>query len=500
MTDPIAVTTAGSVRGVSEGGVSRFLGVPYAASPLGKRRLAAPQPRERWQGVRDATRMGPNAPHTLRPFEALDVAPLIGSGWVQGDEFLNVNIWTPDPGPGEARPAGLPVMVFIHGGAFVAGSNHAEAQDGTAFARSGVVCMTITYRMGVEGFLPIPGAPTNLGLRDMIAGLAWVRDNATAFGGDPGNVTAFGESAGAMAVADLLASPLAKGLFHRAIIQSGHGSMVRPIAVAQRLTRRIAKILNTTPNVAGFLARTVQECLEAVEKVQQPTNRIDLRNAERRDPAFGLSKFLPVHGDDVLPVHPLLALAQGAGSEVEVLIGANAEEMNLYFVPTRALDKIPSLMAWFILRGSEPRAWAILKAYGMGKARKPGEALTHALHDLVFRLPARAFAAAHKGRTHVYEFEWRSPAFGGRLGACHALEIPFVFNTLDCCDGPGGFVGESPPQPLADRVHKIWVDFAKSGALSWPEYDAETRQVYQLEAGRPVRDPVMPAERYISTV
>ena len=252
MIDPIAVTTAGSVRGISEGGVSRFLGVPYAASPLGKRRLAPPQPREPWQGVRDATRMGPNAPHTMHPFEALDVTPLVGSGWVQGDEFLNVNIWTPDAGAGEAKPAGLPVMVFIHGGAFVAGSNHAAAQDGTAFARSGLVCMTITYRMGVEGFLPIPGAPTNLGLRDILAALAWVRDNATAFGGDPGNVTVFGESAGAMAVADLLASPLAKGLFHRAIIQSGHGSMVRPIAVAQRLTRRIARMLNTRPTSRVF--------------------------------------------------------------------------------------------------------------------------------------------------------------------------------------------------------------------------------------------------------
>ena len=491
MIDPVAVTTAGAVRGVRQGGVTRFLAVPYAAPPVGIRRFAPPAPPESWPGQRDATCLGPNAPHTLRPFDALDIAPLVGSGWVPGDEHLTVNIWTPDP-----KAHGLPVMVFIHGGAFVAGSNHAAVQDGTAFARSGVVCMTITYRLGVEGFLAIPGAPTNLGLRDQLAALAWVRDNAAAFGGSPANVTVFGESAGAMSVANLIASPLAKGLFRRAIVQSGHGSMVRPVAVAQRLTRKVAKILGVTPDAAGFRGSTVEQCLEAVDKVQLPTTRIDLRDDKGREPAFGLSKFLPVFGDDVLPIHPLRALAEGAGSEVDLLIGANAEEMNLYFAPTGALDRVPGWMAWYVLGRSVPNARAILKAYGLGKGRRPGEALTLALHDLVFRHPARAFAAAHRGRTHLYEFEWRSPAFGGRLGACHALEIPFVFDTLACCDGPTGFVGENPPQGLADRIHRIWTGFATSGELPWPAYDDETRQVYRLAAAQAVRDPEIPAAHF----
>jgi para-nitrobenzyl esterase len=491
VTDAIALTTAGAVRGARQGGVSRFLGVPYAAPPVGERRFAAPAPPEPWRGERDATRFGPNAPQALRPFDALDIAPLVGSGWVPGDHFLNVNIWTPDP---EAQ--GLPVMVFIHGGAFVAGSNRAAAQDGTAFARSGVVCMAISYRLGVEGFLPIPGAPTNLGLRDQLVALAWVRDNAAAFGGDPANVTVFGESAGGMSVANLLASPLAKGLFRRAIVQSGHGSMVRPISVAQRVTRRIARVLNTTPDLAGFRARTMEACLTAVDKVQAPTARIDLRDDKGREPAFGLSRFLPVYGDDVLPVHPLQALAEGVGSDVTLLIGANAEEMNLYFAPTGALDRIPGWMAWYVLARSVPNARALLRAYGLGKGKRPGEALTLALHDLVFRHPARVFAAAHRGLTHLYEFDWRSPALGGRLGACHALEIPFVFDTLASCKGPKGIAGDNPPQGLADRLHRIWRQFATSGDLPWPCYEDETRQVYRLACAHAVRDLEMPAAHF----
>ncbi|MCW8874110.1 MAG: carboxylesterase family protein, partial [Xanthomonadales bacterium] len=214
----------------------RFLGVPYAAPPVGERRFALPQPYTAWDGVRDATRMGPVAPQPVPSAEemekllpGLDIAPLVGDGSKQGDDFLLANIWAPREGSGH------PVLVFIHGGAFTGGCGSAEVYDGSAFARRGVVCVTINYRLGVEGFLPIPGVPTNLGLRDQIAALQWVRDNIAAFGGDAANVTVSGESAGAMSLANLVVSPLAQGLFRRAIVQSGHGSMVRPVAVAQNL-------------------------------------------------------------------------------------------------------------------------------------------------------------------------------------------------------------------------------------------------------------------------
>jgi para-nitrobenzyl esterase len=492
MDEPIVATRSGQVLGLRIGGVCRFLGVPYAAAPVGERRFQTPQPHETWPEVRDATVPGATAPYTMRPFDALDVTPLIGEGWVRGDDYLNVNVWTPD-----GSPAGLPVMVFIHGGGFVAGSNQAPVQDGAAFARSGVVLMAINYRMGIDGFLPIDGAPTNLGLRDQLAALRWVQENAAAFGGDASNVTVFGESAGAMSIADLVSSPLAKGLFRRAIIQSGHGSMVRPIEVAQRLTRKLARMLKVTPDVQGFRSRTVDECLAVMDKVQAPTARIDLRDAHGREPAFGLSRFLPVYGDDVVPEPPLDALAKGAGADVDILIGTNLEEMNIYFVPTGVKRKIGRFLSWFLMRGWRPNASAILKAYGMGqRGRRAGDAFTEALHDLVFRLPARRFAAAHRGHTHFYEFGWRSPAFEGELGACHALEIPFVFDTLACATGARGFAGPAPPQALAERIHRLWVGFATDGTLPWPEYDEDRRQVFALEQGASTTDADMPAARY----
>jgi para-nitrobenzyl esterase len=493
MPAPWVTTQSGNVAGTTRDGVTVFLGLPYAAAPVGELTFAAPQPHPPWDGVRDCSVEGPTAPYRLRNFPALDLTPLLGAGWRRGDDYLALNIWTPDVG---AR--GLPVMVFIHGGAHVAGCGSAPANDGAAFARSGVVCVTLNYRLGVNGFMPIPGAPTNLGLRDQIAALAWVKANIAAFGGDPENVTAFGESAGAMALGCLLASPLSKGLFRRAILQSGHGSMVRPLAAGQRLARKFARMLGVAPTVEGFRSRTVEQWLGVLERIQLPTTRLDLRDDKGRDPGYGLGRFLPVHGDDVLPEPPLDALANGTGAEVELLIGTTAEETNLYFVPTGVTKKVNRLMAWLVLRRSTRRAGAILKAYGLGRrGRRAGEVFGRVMDDLIFRLPARAFAAAHQGRTHVYEFDWRSPAWGGELGACHGLEVPFVFNTLASCTGPTGIAGESPPQALADRVHGLWAGFATSGALPWPQYDAQTRQVYLLEHGETVTEPPIAAERFV---
>lgn len=488
-TAPIIKTAAGAVRGSESGDIRRFLGVPYAAPPTGQRRFTLPEPVQRWHGMRDAITHGSSAPQRIRPFPGLEVEPLVGDGGVRGDDYLTLNIWAPESGEGR------PVMVFIHGGGFVVGSKDAAVHDGSAFARDGIVCVAINYRLGIEGFLPIPGAPTNLGLRDMIAALAWVRDNIAGVDGNPSNVTVFGESAGAMAIANLIASPLAKGLFKRAIVQSGHGSMVREIGVAQRLVNKIAKLLKVEPTVEGFRATDYDAGLDAIEKLAKP-GKIDLRDANGFEPVYGISRFIPVFGDDVLPEHPLQALANGAGKDVELLIGSNAEEMNLYFVPTGVRKKMFELLArWFVGR-SMPRAGEALMAYGLGK-KKAGFAFTEALHDLVFRWPARQFAAAHQGRTHVYEFDWRSSACGGELGVCHGIELPFVFDTLAIATGPEGLAGENPPQALADRVHKIWVDFATDGSLPWPEFDGETRQVFQLERGEAVHEPVMPAARFL---
>lgn len=484
--------SAGLIRGVSAGGVLRFMGIPYAAAPVGALRFQAPQPASPWHKTRDATGPGPNAPQRTRDVPGLDAVPLIGSGWVEGDDYLSLNVLRP-----ATDVSSLPVMVFIHGGGFVIGSKDAPVHDGTAFARDGVVFVAINYRMGIDGFLPIPGVPTNLGLRDMIAALAWVQDEIAAFGGDPLNVTVFGESAGAMSIADLITSPLAKGLFQRAIIESGHGAMTRDISVAQRLVKKLAALLGVSPDRAGFASMPPGPAMfDAVEKVLAPTAKIDLRDSDGREPVFGISRFIPVHGDDVLPEQPLDALKKGAGAEVDVLIGTNAEEMNLYLVPSGVREKIGRLLATYVLHRSHPKANRTLKAYGIGK-RKAGHALTDAMNDLVFRWPARRFAEEHQGRTHMYEFEWRSPLFDGELGASHGMELPFVFDTLACATGPEGLCGPNPPQDLADRVHRIWVDFARDGLLPWPEFDRETRQVYQLSAGKSVREAPMPAAPFL---
>ncbi len=492
---PLTSVASGILRGVSDGSVRRFLGVPYAAAPVGDLRFALPQAPAAWIGARDATTRGHIAPQpTPTPEEmekalpGVDIQPLIGGDQSQGDDFLVLNIWTPE------GASGLPVMVFFHGGAFTGGAGAADVYDGAAFARAGIVCVTINYRLGIEGFLPIPGAPTNLGLRDQIFALSWVRDNIAAFGGDRDNVTIFGESAGAMSVANLVASPLAKGLFKRAIVQSGHGDMVRPIPVAERLVKKLAKMLRTTPTVEGFKRRSIAECLAALRKISLPTASIDLRNPDGREPAFGLSRFLPVYGDDVLPLHPVEALRQGAGADVELIVGTNSEEMNLYFVPSGVRRKIGSFLAHFVTRKAEPKAKEILRAYGIkARGKRPGDAFTEALTDLVFRLPARRFAAAHQGRTHVYDFSWRSSAYGGALGACHAIELPFVFDTLHTVAGPRGLAGAAPPQEIATRMNAIWVAFAKTGALPWPAYDHQ-RIVYDPATDRSAPEAPFPAE------
>lgn len=493
MSEVTTTTSSGTIRGVVEDGINRFLGVPYAAPPVGDRRFETPQPAEAWSGTRDAIERGPNAPQIHREFKGLDVTPLVRPGWQRGKDFLAANIWTPDVGTSDR-----PVMVFIHGGAFVVGDKDASILDGAAFARSGVVLITINYRMGIEGFLPIPGAPTNLGLRDQLAALRWVQSNATAFGGDPRNVTVFGESAGAMSVADLVASPLAEGLFQHAIVQSGHGAMVRPVQVARRLVDKLARILDVEPTVDGFRSRSIEDCLDALEQVQNPLSRLDLRDDEGREPAFGLSRFLPVVGDDVLPKRPVDSLADGVGADVDVLIGTNREEMNLYLVPTGLGRFLGTLLGALVLRRSEPKARAILKAY---RRQLPGatgaEVFAETATDLVFRLQARRFAEAHRGRTFFYELGWRSPACDGRLGACHGVELPFVFDTLATCTGPDGLVGTDPPQELADRVHDLWCVFATDGRLPWPEFDATRRQVFALETGRASSEPELLASRFV---
>jgi para-nitrobenzyl esterase len=483
---------SGKLLGSSRGGICRFLGIPYAEAPAGEKRFREPRPRKSWEGSFDATRKGPSAPYKLKDFPGVDIVPLVGEGGSRDPDYLRLNIWTPE------QAEGRPVLVWIHGGGFVLGSKDAAVHDGSAFAASGLVCVAVNYRLGIDGFLPIPGIPTNLGLRDILCALQWVRDNIASFGGDPDKVTVCGESAGAMAIADLITSPLAKGLFQRAIVQSGHGGMVRDIGVAQRLVRKLARLLRIAPDEQGFRSVDFDRGWAAMQKLANPLTRLDLRNPDGIEPVFGISRFVPVFGDDVLPKMPLEALVDGAGAEVDLLIGTNKEEMNLYFVPTRVKDKLPGFLARWLLGKSLPAAGKVLKSYGLGeRGKRAGAVFTEALTDLAFRWPARRFAEEHRGSTHVYEFDWRSPRFDGALGAAHGMEVPFVFKTLETVSGPLGLVGENPPTELANRIHDIWVGFARDGAIPWPAFDRANRNVHHLAADRTIEEAVMPAAPFL---
>lgn len=483
----------GVIEGLTESGVRRFLSVPYAAPVTEARRFRKPEPVEPWEGVRDASCPGSQAPQsTPATSPHLDVSGLMGTPEPDSDEFLTLNVFSGEGA--EMRP----VMVFIHGGSFVYGSKDVPLYDGRSLARDGVVCVVINYRLGMEGFLPAPGMDTNVGFRDMIAALQWVKDNIVVFGGDPDNVTLFGESGGAWCTAALMTSPLAKGLFHHAIPQSGHGYLSRDIGHMQKLVRRLAKRLKVTPDRDGFASVPRDKMLRAQDWVMKPRLFFDMKDEQGRDPSFGITRFLPVHGDDVFPIPTIEAFAQGAGREIDLLIGSTSEEANMFFMPGDLARKLPRWAAVLFLGKGQPRTVDALRAYGLDKAGvRPGEALTKALTDLMFRAGTRKTAELHQGRTWVYEFDWRSNAVGGKLGAAHAVELPFVFDTLALATGPKSLVGEDPPQALADSIRAIWVGFATDGTAPWPQFDASGRQVYSLTQRSAAFEPVMPAVDFL---
>ncbi|AXI80505.1 carboxylesterase/lipase family protein [Peterkaempfera bronchialis] len=488
----VVPTTHGKVRGreaAGPGGVAAFLGIPYAAPPFGPRRLRPPQSPEPWDGERNAFDYGPTAP---KPGYPPALATLLPDPVVPGEECLNLNVWTPAPG----RDSALPVMVWIHGGAFRNGSTAVPVYDGTAFARDGVVCVTANYRLGAEGFLLLPDGTANLGLLDQIAALRWVRENIAAFGGDPDNVTLFGESAGAMSATTLMTVPSAAGLFRRVIAQSGAGHHALPPDIARRITARVAAHAGV-PATAEVLRETAPQRLVAAVSAVQAEFATGHGREEWGEAAGGGLPLMPVVDGEVLPARPVDAFAAGAGREYGLLTGTNAEEFRLYLVPSGLADAIPEEALPTLLAGHGPEPHRALAAYRAALPdASPGDLLAAVLTDFTFRIPAVRVAearAAHGAATYVYTFDWRSPAFDGRLGACHALEIGFVFDNL----ASGLLGGGDAPQRLADEMHAAWVAFAHHGdpGPTWPAYGAD-RAVLRFAADptEVVHDPAA-AER-----
>jgi para-nitrobenzyl esterase len=472
----IAAVTGGQVRGSTKDGVTAYLGIPYAAGPQGADLYAAPKPVAPWDGVRESTSLGATAPQPGYdpPFNKLLSNPII-----PGPDFLNLNVWTPGG-------SGLPVMVWFHGGAFRNGSNANAAYDGTAFARDGVVLVSVNYRLGVAGFGVVEGAPSNRGLLDQLAALAWVQENIAAFGGDPGRVTIFGQSAGGMSVATLLSLPASKGLFRRAIMQSGSAEAVALASDALLMTAELAKRLGiqATPEALG--AVPIPDLIKAQQEVS-----IDLRQTQ--DPArFGASvvkagggimPFFPVVDGELIHELPLDAIAAG---DVELLAGTTTEEFRFFTIPSGIAaavteEALPVLLA---RAGLDP---AIAGTYAANRpGHSPGEIFTAVTSDAFFTLPTLRLAEAI-ATTYVYEFAWQSPLPG--LGACHALELPFVFDTL--AGAPSPLQGDDPPQELADRMHAAWVAFATTGDPGWSQYDTTSMPVMSFDhpESRQLADP-----------
>ena len=472
---PVATTAAGQVRGRRVGEVLVFKGIPYAAPPVGEQRFAAPAPHQPWPGVRDATQTGPTAPYNRPPAGAFDDQALFGAGWVKGDDYLTINIWTPAL-TGPARP----VLVFIHGGAFVVGSGDVPLYDGTTFAQKGVVLVSLNYRLGIEGFLKIKGVPSNLGIRDQLAALRWVQANIANFGGDPANVTICGESAGAMSVATLLGSPAAKGLFNKAIMMSGSGQAVLSGEQADRIAAKYAKVLRIKNTAEAYRRFTPEQLLEAQRKVTPKMVKLDTKDYP--DPGSGTVLYFPVLDNDIVPALPLTSVQQGAGSAVDLLVGYNSDEANYFLVPTGLLKKVKSnFVLTLAAKRLHPAPAALVATYKQAYPTKtPGQLLSAMATAYQFQVPSVRLADAHArqpGRTYMYEFAWPSSVAEGTYGAYHGLGLPFVFNQLPLVTGPRGMLGPTGgPAALADKMQNAWVEFAKTGSPGWPPYAPAERQ------------------------
>ncbi|MGW7229609.1 carboxylesterase/lipase family protein [Streptomyces cyaneofuscatus] len=466
-----ARTVQGTVRGAVERGVAVFRGIPYAAAPVGARRFRAPEPPEPWEGVRDALAFGPTAPK--RPY-APPLDRLLPDPAVAGEEWLNLNVWTPSTEEtGRAEGAeGLPVLVWIHGGSLLHGSSAVPVYDGWAFARDGVVLVSVNYRLGVEGFGLFPDAPANRGLLDQLAALEWVRDNIAALGGDPDRVTVAGESAGAVSIGALLATDRAAGLFRRAVLQSGAPAALTPDA-ARGTTELIARRLGVPATAAAFAAVDPEALLTAQTEVTSGGN-----------PLTGRNSFQLVVDGELLTHDPAEALRTGSAAGVGLLLGTNTEEYRLWFVPGGLTERIGRLkLRLALLKFKVPNATA--RTYRANRPdATPGELLGALATDLLLRVPLNRLADARAGApasTYVYEFGWPSPV--QRLGACHALELGFVFDTLAHPDTMA-LTGPDAPQELAEAMHRAWVEFATTGDPGWPSWDA-SRPVQFFGPGAP---------------
>lgn len=492
---PIVETTAGKVRGEAVDGIAAFRGIPYGASTDGANRFMPPLKPEPWAGIRDALAYGPIAPQTSGASSRGATSPIEDSTGRETEDCLVLNVYSPGTGSGRR-----PVMFWIHGGGFVSGSGGA-AYDGTNLARRGdVVVVSINHRLGALGYLHLGdlggsefAASGNVGQLDIVAALEWVRDNIAAFGGDPANVTIFGESGGGRKVAALLAMPAAKGLFQKAIIESGPGIKVNERAYATEL----ASLL-----LAELGLKTSQ--LEELQQV--PLNRFmaaQFAAVAKVSAAGDRGGYRPVLDETVLPQHPFDPVASPLSADVPLLIGFNRTEATLFLANDKEVFELDE-------EGLERRTKRIFGAKAdlilKGMRTCYPDASASDLYILIDtgyrRYPidtiklAERKAAVGAALVYHYRFEWESPARFGKMRTPHALEIPFVFDNVAV--GSWRTMTRETPEAfaLAAKVSATWAAFARTGdpngesLPTWEPYSGDERKTMVIDnESRLVSDP-----------
>ncbi len=452
---PVAQTPSGAVRGIWRDETAVFRGIPYAEPPIGPLRFAAPVPRTPWQGTLDASAFGPT------PQRGETGITLIPEHTVPGDDTLSVNVWTPTLD----ASAKLPVLVWIHGGGFISGSPASPWYDGRAFARDGVVLVTISYRLGFTGFGWIDDAAPNRGVLDWICALRWVRSHIAAFGGDPHKVTIAGQSAGGGAVLTLLGTPGAAGLFRAAYAMSA--AVADPsLEAARARSRHLARLADVPESAEGFGRLREARILELQPKISRPEGPHllhDIHELLRDGLMIG-----PVADGRIVPGGTLDSLSQGVNAGVPLVLGTTDGELDGLFAPRGILDHAPRRMLLRALGATAEAAAAWLATPLALDTENTFKLLGHYATDTVFHswvpraVSARTSAGA--GPTWSYRFRWHSDA---PPQAGHCIDIPFAFDRLDA-PGVEPIAGSRPPQKLANAVHGALVDFVKNLDPGWP--------------------------------
>ncbi|MGD3106962.1 carboxylesterase/lipase family protein [Streptomyces sp. YGL11-2] len=465
---PTVRTAEGVLRGRRRRGHAVFRGIPYAAPPVGALRFAAPAPVPRWDGTREAAEFGPAAPQS---------GPVRASTEERTD-WLTLNVCTPDPGA-----AGLPVLVWIHGGAYIAGTSSDPMYDPAALAAAGLVVVSVNYRLGAEGFAFLDGAPANRGFLDQIAALHWVRRNIAAFGGDPDQVTVAGQSAGAGSVAALLTMEPVRGLFRRAIAHSVPGGHCTP-ALAEQVTAALAGRLGTAPTARALSGVSPRRL--AAELTSLGTELPRYLESWGPISRTGVAVH-PVVDGELLAVSPWQPPAGGRADGIELLVGHTRDEFRLFSVMSGRAKGFTEEEATTALELFAPAPDGPAAYRAAHPQATPAELLETVYSDAVFRMPSLHLAqanAAAGGTSFLFELRLPSPAVGGALGACHGLDVPLAFGTLDSPTGRD-LVGD-PPAPgalaVSRELHQAWVRFATTGDAGWSAYTADRHLTRLLDA------------------